>query len=93
MDATIVAGVGTTLGEIHSVNQIGATVSSALGSNRSRSSLSNKTKELDMYNKPIDDSRNVEPTVSRPFVDIVSFGLRRGERTKNDHKCGNTLKT
>ena len=61
---------------------IGSSVGTSLGSRKSRKSLSKKTRELSVNNKPRDDSGNVKPSTPQPFVDITSIGLRRGNRQK-----------
>ena len=63
-------------------SRVGSSVGSAVGSKTSRHLLSKKTKELNTNNEPKDDSSNVKPSTSQPFVDIASIRLRRGKRTK-----------
>lgn len=64
------------------INQVGAAICSALASKSSRSSLSKKTREIDVHTKPRDASGNIKSSVSQIYVDIVSFGLMREKKVK-----------
>ena len=74
--------VHSTLGTNHSINQVGAGTGTALGAKKSRSSLSKKTRQPQVYDKPRENLGNVKPSVAHKCVDIASIGPRRGKRTK-----------